>query len=109
ALQRAFEPLAEARGLTLTVNAELRYLRTDRTLFRQLLENLLANALKFTESGGVRLECCSGPEGLVIEVADSGIGITSEQLEHIFDEYYQLNRGREGVGLGLSIVKRIAA
>lgn len=109
ALQRAFEPLAEARGLTLTVNAELRYLRTDRTLFRQLLENLLANALKFTESGGVRLECRSGPEGLVIEVADSGIGITSEQLEHIFDEYYQLNRGREGVGLGLSIVKRIAA
>jgi PAS domain S-box-containing protein len=110
ALQRAFEPLAEARGLTLSVSAELRYVRTDRTLFRQLLENLLANALKFTETGGVRLGCCMQPDRLVIEVADSGIGISGEQLERIFDEYYQLDRGRhQGVGLGLSIVKRIAA
>nr|PZN69999.1 MAG: hypothetical protein DIU62_01155 [Pseudomonadota bacterium] len=110
ALQRAFEPLAEARGLTLSVNTEMRYVRTDRTLFRQLLENLLANALKFTDSGGVSLGCRMQEGGLVVEVADSGIGISSEQLEHIFDEYYQLDRGRhQGVGLGLSIVKRIAA
>jgi PAS domain S-box-containing protein len=109
-LQRAFEPLARARGLTLAVSIDPRHVRTDRTLFRQLLENLLANALKFTESGGIRLGGSLQETRFVIEVADTGIGIAPEQLDSIFEEYYQVDRvRRQGVGLGLSIVKRIAA
>lgn len=109
-LQQEFEALARARNLTLTVAGSPHYIRTDRTLLLQLLQNLLANAIKYTESGSVRL--CSYPEAdrLVIEVADTGIGIAAEQLGLIFEEYYQVNRiQRQGVGLGLSIVKRVAA
>lgn len=109
ALQREFEPLARARGLALAVSVEPRYLNTDRTLFRQLLQNLLANAVKYTESGSISLSCSLKEERLVVEVADTGIGIARDQLGFIFDEYYQVDRARrQGVGLGLSIVNRIS-
>lgn len=109
ALRDEFESLARARGLILEIETGPHYIRTDRTLFRQLLENLLGNALKYTEKGGVRLTSSARGEDLVIEVADTGIGIGAEHLGSIFDEYYQVSRKRhQGVGLGLSIVKHIA-
>lgn len=109
-LRQEFEPLARARNLVLTVAGSPHYIRTDRTLLLQLLQNLLANAIKYTETGSVRLSSCPEGERLVIEVADTGIGIATEQLGAIFEEYYQVNRvQRQGVGLGLSIVKRVAA
>ncbi len=109
ALHAQFASLAEARGLALTIDVGAHYIHTDRTLLRQLLENLLANGMKYTEAGSVRLLCRSHPDGLKITVADTGIGIAPENVEHIFDEFYQVRRGgRKGVGLGLAIVKRIA-
>jgi PAS domain S-box-containing protein len=109
-LQRELEPLARARGLTLTVSVDPCHARTDRTLLRQLLQNLLANALKYTESGSIRFSGRLRKGQFLIEVADTGIGISPEQLGSIFEEYYQVDRARrQGVGLGLSIVKRIAS
>jgi PAS domain S-box-containing protein len=108
ALQQQLTSVAAARGLSLGVDVGAHCIRTDRTLFRQLLENLLANGVKYTEAGNVQLLCRPHAGGLRITVADSGIGIAPDNLNHIFDEFYQVQRkGRQGVGLGLAIVKRI--
>lgn len=110
-LHREFDSIARARGLTLSIQATPHYIRTDRTLFRQLLENLVGNAIKYTEAGSVRLSSSlSRSSGLSIMVVDTGIGIAPDHLGSIFDEYYQVSRSRRrGVGLGLAIVKRVAA
>ncbi|MBU0499110.1 MAG: response regulator [Gammaproteobacteria bacterium] len=85
----------------------------DESRVRQILINLVSNAIKFTEEGGVILRVSSpGPEdGILIEVEDSGIGISPEQQERIFGEFVQLddsdNRLFGGSGLGLSIVQRL--
>ncbi|MGQ0384551.1 MAG: hybrid sensor histidine kinase/response regulator [Gammaproteobacteria bacterium] len=111
ALQNQFGAIAEARNLRFSVAPVARGLRTDRTLLRQLLENLIGNAIKYTESGTVQVACHAADDGgLAITVADTGIGIPPERLDRIFDEYYQIGHGGHyGVGLGLAIVKRIAA
>ena len=76
-----------------------------------MLRNLLANALKYTPQGGVLLGCRRHGATLRIEIWDSGIGIPTEQLQEIFEEYRQIdNVARErsrGLGLGLSIVQRL--
>ncbi len=109
-LRTQTEPEAAARGLTLAVQAASQDIQTDRTLFRQLMENLLTNAIKYTDAGTVTLRTSVRPEGLAISVADTGVGIPADQLDSIFDEFYQVDSksGRRGVGLGLAIVKRIA-
>lgn len=110
ALRNEFGAIADARNLDFSVTAVARGLRTDRTLLRQLLENLVGNAIKYTEAGSVRLACRPDGNGLVITVTDTGIGIPAGRLDRIFDEYYQIGQsGHYGVGLGLAIVKRIAA
>jgi CheY-like chemotaxis protein len=110
AMKNAFGAIAEARKLEFSVEPVARGLRTDRTLLRQLLENLVGNAFKYTESGSVRIACRAADDGgLVMTVTDTGIGIPAERIDRIFDEYYQISRGGHyGVGLGLAIVKRIA-
>jgi PAS domain S-box-containing protein len=110
ALRQEFDSLAGLRGLTLSVSPTPHYVKTDRTLFRQLLENLIANAIKFTETGGIKLGCLSGTDGLVITVADTGIGIAPDKIGAIFDDFYQVDRAYgQGIGLGLAIVRRIAS
>ncbi|MBX3703529.1 MAG: PAS domain S-box protein [Steroidobacteraceae bacterium] len=111
ALRNEFGAIAEARSLEFSVTAVVaRGLRTDRTLLRQLLENLVGNAIKYTEAGSVRLACRADGDGLMMTVTDTGIGIPASRLDRIFDEYYQIGQsGHYGVGLGLAIVKRIAA
>ena len=86
-------------------------MKTDRTLFRQMLENLVANAIKFTDAGSVSLGLPpAGMGGLDFIVADTGIGIPADKLDSIFEDFYQVDRTRgRGIGLGLAIVRRIAA
>ncbi len=110
-LRVRFEPLVRARGLSLHVETAEVVLHTDRTLFTQLLENLLGNALKYTDSGNIALTCELVPEALHIDIEDTGIGIPQEKIEHIFDEYYQVDSSgtrRAGVGLGLAIVREVS-
>ena len=110
ALRQEFDSLANLHGLVLAVSPSPHYVKTDRTLFRQLLENLIANAIKFTESGSVSLTCIPRTGGLDISVVDTGIGIAADKLDSIFEDFYQVDRTRSrGVGLGLAIVRRIAA
>ncbi len=89
-------------------------LRLDGGKLRQILTNLVGNAFKFTESGSVILTLNYTERGsggaLEVQVQDSGIGITSEQLEHVFQPFYQvehaLHRRFSGTGLGLTIYQR---
>lgn len=110
-LQQQFEQLAAARGLTLTITPTGHCLRTDRILFRQILQNLLNNALQYTREGGVTVGFQEAPAGLVIRVSDTGVGIPAPELDRVFDEYYrgdaQGPRPR-GFGLGLTIVRQIS-
>ncbi len=111
-LRVEFTDIAAKKGLELEVVACRECARSDRTLLGQILRNLLTNAIRYTDSGSVRLQCESAAAGLRIEVRDSGIGISREQLPHIFEEFYQAGVSgttvREGHGLGLSIVQRVA-
>jgi PAS domain S-box-containing protein len=110
-LRSEFCSLALAREIDLQVEAPRVALSTERTLFYQLLQNLLGNALKYTDHGWVRVRCTREADGVAICVEDSGIGIPADKLERIFDEYYQVDTHgskRMGVGLGLAIVKEVA-
>ena len=111
-------PLAATRGNTLSAEprGELGTMHSDLTKVRQMLLNLLSNACKFTEKGTVRLVARrvagSGPglDSMIFEVADTGIGMTPEQLTRIFDAFSQAeastSRRFGGTGLGLAITKR---
>jgi len=88
---------------------------TDPVRVRQMLYNLLTNAVKFTPNGGGRILVSGGPAngGVEIAVADSGIGIAPEDQEKIFEEFTQIDRGPtrslDGTGLGLTLTRRLAA
>jgi signal transduction histidine kinase len=72
---------------------------------RRVLDNLLANALKFTEHGGVTVRARAEAGGLVLEVADTGPGIAPEALPRIFDRYFT---GHQSYGLGLAFCQKAA-
>ncbi len=111
-------PLAGTRGNGLVLDAAdgLGTMHSDLTKVRQMLLNLLSNACKFTEGGQVTLEArretatVSGQEELVFEVADTGIGMTPDQLTRLFEAFSQAeastSRRYGGTGLGLAITKR---
>jgi PAS domain S-box-containing protein len=110
-LSQEFEPAAAARKLNLEFAGTSAVISTDRVLFTQLLQNLIGNALKYTERGFVRISVATERDAVVLKVEDSGIGISEEKLERIFDEYYQVSpQGTErlGVGLGLAIVREVS-
>jgi PAS domain S-box-containing protein len=83
--------------------------RSDKRILEEMLRNLLSNAVRYTDGGRVLLGCRRSGDNVRIEVWDSGIGITQDQLPYIFEEYYQSEEGvrRGGFGLGLAIVKRL--
>jgi len=111
---RQMLPLAQAKNITLVAesSAPATWIRTDRVKLARILSNLISNALKFTESGGVTLSSCFTPErDVLIRVQDTGIGISTQHLVRIFDEFAQLpNPERDspkGWGLGLAICRRL--
>ncbi len=110
-----FAPKAQAKGiaLTLTPPTPTLILRADRRRLRDMLLNLLNNAIKFTPSGGhVTLSAETAADGVLLRVSDDGPGIAANRRERIFDPFTQaedvLTRQHEGIGLGLSIVRRFA-
>src|SRR5206468_2364245 len=111
-LKTEFAYHAATKQLGWRVVAGSRNLRSDPRLLEQMLRNLLANAVKYTERGKILLGCRRRGDKLRIEVWDTGIGIPAGQLKAIFEEFHQLdNVARErnrGLGLGLSIVQRIS-
>ena len=101
---------ANQKNLTLRVRRSSAVIDTDPILLYRILVNLLNNALRYTQKGGVVVGCRRRKDGLLIEVWDTGIGIPADKYDEIFREFHQLanpQRDREqGLGLGLAIVER---
>lgn len=113
-LEQEFIDLASEKGLQLHVQPCSAWVSTDATVLRRILSNLMANAVRYTPRGRIVLGARRRGALMEIQVCDSGIGIVPEQLEAIFEEFYQVGQSRarrdesHGLGLGLSIVKRSA-
>lgn len=102
--------LFEDEGLYLKVDlpVDLPLVRADSTRVRQIVINLLSNASRFTDEGGVTIRARCENHQVVVAVADTGVGIPSRDLPYVFDEFRQFGeRKHGGSGLGLSICKRL--
>jgi signal transduction histidine kinase len=85
------------------------FLRSDPVLVERILRNLIGNAVKYAGSGNILVAIRKRGHGLVVEVRDSGPGMSTDELRHIFDEFFRASSAserRDGLGLGLSIVER---
>jgi PAS domain S-box-containing protein len=113
AVVATFDQAARAKGLELTCDLErgLGRYRGDPTRLRQILGNLVSNALKFTSEGEVRIVAVGGPVGLELRVADTGIGISADKVGKLFQSFTQVDASttREfgGTGLGLAISRSL--
>lgn len=110
-LRNEFASVAHSREIGLEFDTPWQVIETDKILFYQLLQNLLGNAMKYTDRGSVRVSTAQDADGLVVKIKDTGIGIPADKLERIFEEYYQVDTHgakRMGVGLGLAIVREVA-
>ena len=110
-----FAPQAAANGLSLSLVPTTLAVDSDPVLLERILRNLVANALRYTRAGGVVVGARRRGVAVRIDVVDTGIGIATELHERIFDEFVQAgaapksHAGGRGMGLGLAIVRRLAA
>src|SRR5215831_18613521 len=110
-IELEFAPLATSKGLEFTIMPCTLVIRSDRRLLRRLIQNLVSNAIKYTPQGRVLIGCRRRGEGLRIDVYDTGVGIPQSKWRDIFVEFHRLDQGARiarGLGLGLSIVERVA-
>ena len=114
-LVEMLEPQARDKAVALvsTLGDDVPLVRSDRGKCRHVLQNLLGNAVKFTDVGRVEISTSSTASELRLSVTDTGVGIARDQLESIFDEFRQADEGparqHGGTGLGLAIAKKYAA
>jgi PAS domain S-box-containing protein len=110
-MRNEFAALAANKGLRLEVENCNDRVHSDPSLVGQVVRNLVANAIKYTSEGCVRLRCLHESTLVRLEVLDTGVGIPAAELARIYDDFYQIgvstNTSRDGYGLGLSIVSRI--
>ncbi|MGN6550597.1 MAG: PAS domain-containing hybrid sensor histidine kinase/response regulator [Pararhizobium sp.] len=106
-----FAPIAHERRLSFAVMPTSVYVRSDPNLLRRLVQNLVSNAIKYTREGRVLIGVRRLPGRVQIQVVDTGIGIPASKFRTVFKEFARLDEGARtaaGLGLGLSIVDRIA-
>jgi len=109
-----FKLAAEEKGISLKANFgfELPFAYGDIGLMQRVLDNLVENALRYTPKGGeIAVTLTPGQGNIVVSITDTGCGIPNEELNHIFDRFYRLQKSRQegelNSGLGLAIAKRI--
>jgi len=110
-LSDEFARQAQHVGLDFASSSCATVINSDPNLLAEIIQNFVSNAIRYTEKGGVRLECSETDEQCVIKVTDTGIGIEPDQLDEIFREFHQCKApgaSKEGFGLGLAIVKRLS-
>jgi signal transduction histidine kinase len=109
-LQGEFEGQAQAKGLQLQFDSRDSVAYSDSVLLTRILRSLVSNAIRYTKNGSVNVSCLPETDGLRFTVRDTGIGISSDNLARIFDEFYRVDHdpvGKNGGrGLGLAVVER---
>ncbi|WP_159275466.1 ATP-binding response regulator [Variovorax boronicumulans] len=109
---RPHQAVAAAKGLKFEMTIDAATVRSDRALLTRVVTNLLANAIRYTHKGTVRIGGRVDNGRLRLAIEDTGVGIAPEHLPHIFDEFYQIDNPardrRLGYGLGLATVKRLS-
>ena len=110
-LRMDFEPEAFEKELALRIHPTGFFAYSDALLVERVLRNLTANAIRYTKVGGILVGCRRRGDHLQLEVRDSGVGIALEDQERVFEEFHQLpgnsSQRVKGMGLGLSIVRRL--
>jgi signal transduction histidine kinase len=110
-IERELRERAEHKGLRFRIRKpHTAWVRSNRTLLKRALSNLISNAIKYTERGGILVGAVSLTSHIRIDVCDTGIGIPDEFQQQIFEEYFQVRHpysSKQGLGLGLAIVRRI--
>ncbi len=110
-LRMDLEAEAFEKGLRLRFVPATAYVFTDQVLSERILRNLISNALRYTRAGGVLVGARRRGDSVSLEVWDTGVGIPPDQVERVFEEFYQIGNpernSKKGLGLGLSIVKRL--
>jgi two-component system, OmpR family, sensor histidine kinase BaeS len=101
-----------AKGIAFTTHAQPTRMHGDARRLEQVVDNLLSNALRYTDPGGtVELHVSAGVAGCIVEVRDTGIGIAPEDLPHVFDRFWRSDRSRSratgGSGIGLAVVREL--
>lgn len=106
-----FRPEAIDKNIKLKVHAKSVIVETDRLLLERILRNLISNAIRYTDSGGVLLSARLRDNKVLLQIWDTGIGIPDENKEDIFIEFQQLHNSHrdraQGLGLGLALVRRL--
>jgi len=108
-----YAPLCGQKELRLRCRCKPeRNARTDAALLERVMRNLIENAVRYTDRGGVLVGARRRGDRLRIDIVDSGMGIPADKLEHVFEEFYQVGNPardpKQGLGLGLAIVSRLA-
>lgn len=105
-------PLAEQKGLDIRFVPCSAMISSDKTLLRSIIQNLITNAIRYTQHGKVLIGCRRCEARLVIQVLDTGTGISAENIPDIFNEFHRIqnpaDNDEQGLGLGLAITKRLA-
>ena len=105
------DPKAEAKGLELTYDNDSLFVEADRNRIRQVLTNLIDNAIAYSDAGSVKCRMRRHLDKARVEVVDTGRGIPEDHLDRIFERFYRVDTARSrkegGTGLGLAIVKQI--
>lgn len=110
-LSAEFSRQAAHKGLTFESESCKAFVRSDPNLLSEIIQNFVSNAIRYTDKGTVKLSCVETDDYCSIEVQDTGVGIENDQLEAIFNEFHQVKTpglNKEGFGLGLAIVRRLA-
>jgi signal transduction histidine kinase/CheY-like chemotaxis protein len=109
-VEKEFKPQAHSRGLELKIRPTSHFTYSDPAMLGRIIRNLIGNAIKYTDTGGVLVGVRVRANELVLDVWDTGIGFPLDQVEAMFMEFRQLEVGkvrRQGLGLGLSIANRL--
>ncbi|OYX80735.1 MAG: hybrid sensor histidine kinase/response regulator, partial [Brevundimonas sp. 32-68-21] len=111
-LRREYAPVAEAKGLVLTLVPSRLWVSSDRDLLRSMLQNLIANAIRYTDAGRVLVGARRSGDAVRLLVCDTGRGIPDAEQEMVFGEFVRLPGApvdEPGAGLGLAIVRRLSS
>ena len=112
-IEAAYQPVATGRGLSFSVYATRELVvRSDRLLLGRMIRNIVENALRFTDEGGVEIVCAARSGKVLLKIKDTGIGIPKDHISRIWDEFHQVGNAErnrtQGIGLGLAIVRRLS-